>query len=101
MLNPYAQLRKDLGAEFCQTVSEKNPVVAEPLRRTDCSPVSDGAAAVVLSTQPTPGAAAAPVRLAGFGHANDFLPAAQERPAGVRRQRRGVAAGHGDGGDGP
>ena len=80
MLNPYAQLRKDLGAEFCQTVSEKNPVVAEPLRRTDCSPVSDGAAAVVLSTQPTPGAAAAPVRLAGFGHANDFLPARKRDP---------------------
>jgi len=80
VLNPYAQLRKDLGVEFCQTVSEKNPVVAEPLRRTDCSPVSDGAAAVVLSTQPTPGAAAAPVRLAGFGHANDFLPAAKRDP---------------------
>jgi acetyl-CoA C-acetyltransferase len=79
-LNPYAQLRKDLGAEFCQTVSEKNPVVAEPLRRTDCSPVSDGAAAVVLSAQPTPGAATAPVRLAGFGHANDFLPAAKRDP---------------------
>lgn len=80
VLNPYAQLRKDLGAEFCQTVSEKNPVVAEPLRRTDCSPVSDGAAAIILSTQPTPGAAAAPVRLAGFGHANDFLPAAKRDP---------------------
>src|SRR6476661_342715 len=80
VLNPYAQLRKDLGAEFCQTVSEKNPVVAEPLRRTDCSPVSDGAAAVVLTTQPTSGAATAPVRLAGFGHANDFLPAAKRDP---------------------
>ena len=45
--NPYAQLRKDLGEEFCRTVSDKNPLVADPLRRTDCSPVSDGAAAVV------------------------------------------------------
>jgi len=80
VLNPYAQLRKDLGVEFCQTVSDKNPVVAEPLRRTDCSPVSDGAAAVVLTTQPTSGAATAPVRLAGFGHANDFLPAAKRDP---------------------
>jgi acetyl-CoA C-acetyltransferase len=80
VLNPYAQLRKDLGEEFCQTVSDRNPVVAEPLRRTDCSPVSDGAAAVVLSTVPTPGAAADPVRLAGFGHANDFLPAARRDP---------------------
>jgi acetyl-CoA C-acetyltransferase len=51
--NPYAQLRKDLGEEFCRTVSDKNPMVADPLRRTDCSPVSDGAAAVVLSVAPT------------------------------------------------
>ena len=42
--NPYAQLRKDLGEEFCRTISDKNPMVADPLRRTDCSPVSDGAA---------------------------------------------------------
>jgi acetyl-CoA C-acetyltransferase len=79
--NPYAQLRKDLGEEFCRTVSDKNPMVAEPLRRTDCSPVSDGAAAVVLTSGPAPtNAAAAPVRLAGFGHANDFLPAAKRDP---------------------
>jgi acetyl-CoA C-acetyltransferase len=75
--NPYAQLRRDLGEEFCRTVSEKNPMVANPLRRTDCSPVSDGAAAVVLSTERTTGAATDPVRLAGFGHANDFMPASR------------------------
>ena len=82
--NPWAQLRKDLGVEFCQTVSDKNPVVAEPLRRTDCSPVSDGAAALVLQSGPavagSGAAATAPVRLAGFGHANDFLPAAKRDP---------------------
>ncbi len=80
VLNPYAQLRKDLGVEFCQTVSERNPVVAEPLRRTDCSPVSDGAAAVVLRAEPADGAAVPPVRLVGFGQANDFLPAAKRDP---------------------
>ncbi len=86
--NPYAQLRKDLGEEFCQTISEKNPVVAEPLRRTDCSPVSDGAAAVVLSTEaPRSGAAAAAVRLAGFGHANDFMPAEKRDPTAFAGSR--------------
>lgn len=86
--NPYAQLRKDLGEEFCQTVSDKNPVVAEPLRRTDCSPVSDGAAAVVLSTEaPQSGAAAAAVRLAGFGHANDFMPAEKRDPTAFAGSR--------------
>ena len=46
--NPYAQLRKELSVEFCNTVSDKNPLVAGPLRRTDCSLVSDGAAAIVM-----------------------------------------------------
>jgi acetyl-CoA C-acetyltransferase len=84
--NPYAQLRKDLGEEFCRTVSDKNPMVADPLRRTDCSPVSDGAAAVILSTSPTAGATA-PVRLAGFGHANDFFPAERRDPTAFAATR--------------
>jgi hypothetical protein len=40
--NPYAQMRKDFGYEFCRAESEKNPYVAGPLKRTDCSLVSDG-----------------------------------------------------------
>ncbi|MDN4642738.1 acetyl-CoA acetyltransferase [Arthrobacter sp. PsM3] len=84
--NPYAQLRKDLGEEFCRTVSDKNPMVADPLRRTDCSPVSDGAAAVVLSLAPT-GGVTAPVRLAGFGQANDFFPAARRDPTAFTATR--------------
>lgn len=78
--NPYAQIRKDLGEEFCQTVSAGNPIVAAPLRRTDCSPVSDGAAAVILSSTPRAGAATDPVRLTGFGHASDFLPSDKRDP---------------------
>ena len=84
--NPYAQLRKDLGEEFCRTISDKNPMVADPLRRTDCSPVSDGAAAVVLSVSPT-GGATAPVRLAGFGQANDFFPAERRDPTAFEATR--------------
>ena len=49
MLNPYAHMRKPFTADFCNTVSDKNPLVAGPLRRTDCSLVSDGAAALVLA----------------------------------------------------
>jgi acetyl-CoA C-acetyltransferase len=84
--NQYAQLRKDLGKEFCRTISDKNPLVADPLRRTDCSPVSDGAAAVVLSVSPT-GGATAPVRLAGFGQANDFFPAERRDPTAFEATR--------------
>jgi acetyl-CoA C-acetyltransferase len=87
--NPFAQLRKDLGEEFCQTVSEKNPVVAGSLRRTDCSPVSDGAAALILTTEQFQSSHAATdaVRLAGFGQANDFLPAARRDPTAFAATR--------------
>src|SRR6202163_4917220 len=48
--NPYAQIRKDLGFDFCREESQRNPFVAGPLKRTDCSPVSDGAGAMVIAS---------------------------------------------------
>ncbi|MDJ0609937.1 MAG: acetyl-CoA acetyltransferase [Kiloniellales bacterium] len=72
--NPFAQLRKDLGYEFCRNVSDKNPVVAGPLKRTDCSLVSDGAAAVVLSDVATALGRNKAVALRSTAHVNDFLP---------------------------
>ena len=51
--NPWAQMRKDFGYDFCRNESEKNPYVARPLKRTDCSLVSDGAAALVLADTET------------------------------------------------
>ena len=72
--NPYAQLRKDLGFEFCNAVSEKNPLVAGPLRRTDCSLVSDGAAAVVLTDTETALRMPKAVHIRACIQANDYLP---------------------------
>jgi acetyl-CoA C-acetyltransferase len=73
--NPYAQLRKDLGYEFCRTEGEKNPRVAGPLKRTDCSLVSDGAAAIVLADVPTAMKLGKPVvAFRATAHAQDFLP---------------------------
>ncbi|MEQ9815610.1 MAG: acetyl-CoA acetyltransferase [Azospirillaceae bacterium] len=72
--NPYAQLRKDLGFEFCNTVSDKNPYVAQPLRRTDCSLVSDGAAALVIADIETGLAADKAIAFRATAHVNDFLP---------------------------
>jgi acetyl-CoA C-acetyltransferase len=72
--NPYAQMRKDLGFEFCNTVSDKNPLVAGPLRRTDCSLVSDGAAAVVLADIDTALAMPKAVVFRAAEQVNDFLP---------------------------
>jgi acetyl-CoA C-acetyltransferase len=73
--NPYAQFRKDLGYDFCRTESEKNPRVAGPLKRTDCSLVSDGAAAIVLTDVPTALKLGKPVvAFRATAHAQDFLP---------------------------
>jgi acetyl-CoA C-acetyltransferase len=72
--NPYAQMRKDLGFDFCRQVSEKNPYVAPPLKRTDCSLVSDGAAALVLADEETARGLGKAVRFRAAVQVNDFLP---------------------------
>lgn len=72
--NPWAQMRKDLGYEFCRAESERNPYVAGPLKRTDCSLVSDGAAAIVLAAPEIAASAARAVEIRGRGHVQDFLP---------------------------
>src|ERR1700752_4388021 len=72
--NPYAQLRKDLGFEFCRRESDKNPFVAGPLKRTDCSLVSDGAAAIVLADEETARGMGKAVALRAAAHVQDFLP---------------------------
>lgn len=72
--NPYAQMRKDLGYEFCRQESEKNPFVAGPLKRTDCSLVSDGAAALVLTDTQTALKMKRAVAFRAAAHVQDFLP---------------------------
>jgi acetyl-CoA C-acetyltransferase len=72
--NPYAQIRKDLGYDFCRTESEKNPRVAGPLKRTDCSLVSDGAAALVLTDVETALKLNKAVVFRAAQHVQDFLP---------------------------
>ncbi len=72
--NPYAQMRRDFGYDFCRTASEKNPYVAGPLKRTDCSLVSDGAAALVLADEDTARAMNKAIRFKAAVQVNDFLP---------------------------
>jgi acetyl-CoA C-acetyltransferase len=72
--NPYAQMRKDLGYDFCRTESEKNPFVAGPLKRTDCSLVSDGAAALVLADIETALQMKKAIAFRAAEHVQDFLP---------------------------
>src|SRR6201990_1962113 len=72
--NPFAQMRKDFGYEFCRVESEKNPYVAGPLKRTDCSLVSDGAAALVLMDAESAKGMTKAIKFRSVAHAQDFLP---------------------------
>jgi acetyl-CoA C-acetyltransferase len=85
--NPYAQMRRDFGFEFCNLVSDKNPYVAPPLRRTDCSLISDGAAALVVADEETAERLERAIAFRARRHANDFLPLSRRDPtafAGAR-----------------
>ncbi|BAT57643.1 acetyl-CoA acetyltransferase [Variibacter gotjawalensis] len=72
--NPYAQMRKDFGYDFCRNPSDKNPYVAGPLKRTDCSLVSDGAAAIVLADVETALRMNKAIAFRAAQHVQDFLP---------------------------
>lgn len=73
-VNPLAHFQKDLGYEFCRRESEANPVVSRPLKRSDCSPVTDGAAALVLADIGTAMAMDKAVMFRSVAQVNDFLP---------------------------
>ena len=86
--NPYAQIREDLGFDFCNEVSDKNPYVAAPLRRTDCSLVSDGAAALVIADEETARDLARAVGFRARSHANDLMPLSRRDPTTLEGARR-------------
>ena len=95
MHNPLAQMHKPFSHDFCATPSEKNPLIAPPLRLSDCSLVSDGAAALVLSGDSD--WAGRRVRVAAAEHVSDYLPMSRrdflafEGPARAIRQAYAAA----------
>jgi len=60
-LNPNAQFRKEIsvGDYF------RSQMVSYPLRLYDCAPITDGASAVILTSEPTK------IKVSGIGHATD------------------------------
>jgi acetyl-CoA C-acetyltransferase len=73
MQNPFAHMHRDFDVDFCNTVSDKNPLVAGPLRRTDCSLVSDGAAALVLAAPEVAADLQRAIRFRARTHTNEPL----------------------------
>lgn len=61
--NPYAHFQYEIDEERVET----SKMISDPLRLYDCSPMSDGACAVVLSSQP------GPVKVTGIGHGTDHI----------------------------
>jgi len=78
--NPHAHMRRDLGFDFCRNPSDKNPFVAGPLKRSDCSLVSDGAAALVISSTRVGSAKVPAVRWRSHTQVNDYLPLSRRDP---------------------
>ncbi len=74
MNNPYAHMKKNFGFDFCNTISDKNPLVAGPLRRTDCSLVSDGAAALVITRRDVAKGLKRAIGFRARAHKNDMFP---------------------------
>ena len=87
-VNPLAHMQKDLGFDFCNTVSEKNPYVAQPLRRTDCSMVSDGAAALILQDIDLALSAKRAIAFRARRHVNDILPLSKREKTEFEGARR-------------
>ncbi|MEH0295510.1 thiolase domain-containing protein [Agrobacterium sp. CCNWLW71] len=92
MKNPLAQMHKPFTYDFCNEISEKNPLITPPLRLTDCSLVTDGAAAVVISSGDAAASAARRVRIAGAEHVSDFLPMHRRDFIGFEGPARAIAS---------
>jgi len=74
MANPLAQLHKELPVGFCAHESDRNPMIAAPLKMTDCSLVSDGAAALIMVSQDVAASMPRAVRMRAAEQVSDFLP---------------------------
>ena len=92
MANPLAQMHRPMTPDECATVSERNPIIAAPLRLTDCSLVTDGAAALVLTSADIAREHAHAARFLSAVQVSDFLPMSRrdlvafEGPARAIRQ---------------
>lgn len=88
--NPLAQMQKPIAEAFCATMSDSNPMIAPPLKKTDCSLVSDGAAALVLVADEMLGSVHKAVQMRGVAQVNDLLPMSRRDLLAFQGPRRAI-----------
>jgi acetyl-CoA C-acetyltransferase len=88
MSNPLAHLHKPLELAFCLSASERNPLVAAPLKLTDCSLISDGAAALIITRADMISEFAGAVRFRAAEQVNDLLPLSRKNIVSFEGPRR-------------
>jgi acetyl-CoA C-acetyltransferase len=87
MRNPWAQFHKEIGIEDVKN----SRLIASPIRLLHCSPITDGAAAVLLSRKPRQ-YTDAPVHIKGMGLAHDTLGVFERAdPTSVAASRKAAA----------
>lgn len=88
--NPLAHMHRLMDLSYCMVPSAKNPMVAAPLKVTDCSLISDGAAALVLVAEEmlTDFPRAAGFR--AYQQINDYLPMSAKDPLAFEGPRRAI-----------
>ena len=86
--NPFAHMQKEFTFEQCNQVTDKNPYVAQPLRRTDCSLISDGAAAMVVVAPEIAADLKRAIAFRATTHTNDVLALSRRDPTAFDGPRR-------------
>ena len=88
--NPLAQMHRQLDLDFCRNVSNKNPMISAPLKVTDCSLISDGAAALVLVSDELLADFPKAVGFRAYQQVNDYLPLSAKDLAAFEGPRRAI-----------
>ena len=92
VMNSAAQMHKPMTLEHCSTVSESNPLIAPPLRLSDCSLISDGAAAIVLASAERAKGFRREVAIRAMQQVSDFLPMSSRDFLAFEGPQRAIAA---------
>ncbi|MDB5579231.1 MAG: acetyl-CoA acetyltransferase [Bradyrhizobium sp.] len=98
--NSLAHMHRPLELDFCLSPSEKNPMISDPLKLSDCSLITDGAAALVLASIDMIDDFPRAVGFRAMSHVNDFLPLSAKDLAAFEGPTRAIRNAFADAGIG-